>query len=428
MASGGSDDLIHLYDLKDDKDLGFLMNPAEGSVTALQFFTPIRSYNPTHLLAGCSDGTISVWSVGGGWQCMKTLRGHRKDITAIAIHPTGLLALTTSQDGTMKLWDLVKGRTTFTTKVEGGADGVAFSPSGQLYALMSGSTVAVRPVAGGGEPSGKAAAAGVVLSHPRRVLCMTFGSEDGVVITGSEDGALRVWDTVKGRQVLCINRAHTTRIKALAAPYSAPVATDRHSALVDAVPELLATASSDGVIKLWALRTAAAAAQQAGRPEAEDGGGGACLCQAETRARLTTLCFADPPEVMTRRKQEAAKVKKRASKEKAAAASKGEKGPGDKLGKVEGSAGKGGSKAKVAQRTRHEGIPKQEKAKARTGEDAAEGGRSKGGVVSFIDEADVERQRKKKRKVELNSQRLAGKREGQMRRARVPGTKDSRDT
>ena len=74
LASGGADDLIHIYDLWHDKDLGFLINPGEGAITSLEFFTPQNSFSPTHLLAGCSDGSLTIWKAGQGWQCMKTLR------------------------------------------------------------------------------------------------------------------------------------------------------------------------------------------------------------------------------------------------------------------------------------------------------------------------------------------------------------------
>ena len=52
------------------------------------------------------------------WQCMKTLRGHRGEVYSVAVHGTGVLALSTSHDGTLRLWDLVKGRTTFMSKLE----------------------------------------------------------------------------------------------------------------------------------------------------------------------------------------------------------------------------------------------------------------------------------------------------------------------
>ncbi len=83
--------------LQNDKDLGFLMSPGEGAVTALAFFAPAGAYNPTHMLSGSADGSLSVWAAGGGWESMKTMRGHRKEVTAIAVHPSGLVALTTSR-------------------------------------------------------------------------------------------------------------------------------------------------------------------------------------------------------------------------------------------------------------------------------------------------------------------------------------------
>ncbi len=92
--------LLHPLPLRcrqNDKDLGFLMSPGQGAVTALAFFVPAGAYNPTHLLSGSADGSVSVWQAGGGWECLKTMRGHRKDVSAITVHPSGLLALTVSR-------------------------------------------------------------------------------------------------------------------------------------------------------------------------------------------------------------------------------------------------------------------------------------------------------------------------------------------
>ena len=60
------------------KDLGFLMNPGEGAVTAVAFYTPLdSSQGPTHLLSGSADGCIAVWAVESDWDCVKTLKGHK---------------------------------------------------------------------------------------------------------------------------------------------------------------------------------------------------------------------------------------------------------------------------------------------------------------------------------------------------------------
>ena len=58
-------------------DLGFLMNPGEGAVTAVAFFTPAGAAAPTHLLSGAADGSIAVWGAGGDWDCLKLLKGHK---------------------------------------------------------------------------------------------------------------------------------------------------------------------------------------------------------------------------------------------------------------------------------------------------------------------------------------------------------------
>jgi hypothetical protein len=55
------------------------------------------------------------------------------------------------------------------------------------------------------------------------------------------------------------------------------------------VPDLLATASSDGVVKLWDARAMAA------------GGGCMALAQADTHARITCMAAADPSATVPRR-------------------------------------------------------------------------------------------------------------------------------
>ena len=58
-------------------DLGFLMSPGEGAVTAVAFFTPAHAGTPSHLLSGAADGSIAVWAAGGDWDCLKLLKGHK---------------------------------------------------------------------------------------------------------------------------------------------------------------------------------------------------------------------------------------------------------------------------------------------------------------------------------------------------------------
>lgn len=65
------------WDVQKGIDLGPLMSPGEGAVTALAFFTPAGKLMPTHLLSGAADGSIAVWASSGGWDCLKVLKGHK---------------------------------------------------------------------------------------------------------------------------------------------------------------------------------------------------------------------------------------------------------------------------------------------------------------------------------------------------------------
>jgi hypothetical protein len=153
------------------------------------------------------------------------------------------------------MWDLVKGRCTYTSKLEAEAEAVAFSQEdgGARYALLAGSSLTLHSVAGeaGGPclralpcwlPGGAACLpaclparlggyilhgadacllarpgrhahylgmpswltcsallccppAGLLhtLVHPRRALCMAWAPGNRIV-SGSEDGSLRLWD------------------------------------------------------------------------------------------------------------------------------------------------------------------------------------------------------------------------------------------
>lgn len=80
--------------------MGFLMNPGDGAVPCLALFTPATApASPTHLFSGSADGSISVWGVGADWQHLKSMRGHKGAVNSVAVHPSGLLALSVARCG-----------------------------------------------------------------------------------------------------------------------------------------------------------------------------------------------------------------------------------------------------------------------------------------------------------------------------------------
>jgi hypothetical protein len=132
--------------------------------------------------------------------------------------------------------------------------------------LVCGSTVTAHATGGEG-------ALLATLPHARRVLA-TAQATDDVLLTGAEDGSLRLWDLRAGAAPQqTVERAHATRIKGLAA-LAGPGA--------GGAPASFASAATDGVVRVWDARMLSS--------------GSACrpVGQAETRARITCLCAAEP--------------------------------------------------------------------------------------------------------------------------------------
>ena len=90
------------------------------------------------------------------------------------------------------------------------------------------------------------------MTHSRRALCLAYPAQN-VILTGSEEGAIRLWDPRAGSSpVVHIPYAHQSRVKGIAP-----------SSSTEAELGLVTSASSDGVVKLWDFRKLAA------KPEGE---------------------------------------------------------------------------------------------------------------------------------------------------------------
>ncbi|GAB2209889.1 hypothetical protein Droror1_Dr00027115 [Drosera rotundifolia] len=261
-ASAASADSIKLYDLSTNTELGSLLDDRtlSSSITSLEFYTPPSYSFPLNLISSDDEGNVSIHDTDP-FILLKTVRVHRKGINDMAVHWSGRLAVTVGRDDCFGLVNLVRGRRSFVGRLGKEATVVGFGLDGERFWMGIGERVSVH----------QAEDAKLVWEFEckKRVLCAAAG-ENGLILTGGEDRGITVWDTRSGKSAYCIEEAHSTRVKGIA------MLTQENEAGAATDPYVVASASTDGVIRLWDVRFA-----NKEKPNP--------LAEAQTKSRLTCL-------------------------------------------------------------------------------------------------------------------------------------------
>ncbi|KAJ1733418.1 60s ribosome biogenesis protein mak11 [Coemansia biformis] len=229
LASGSTDEIVKVYDLKKRVELGSL-HEHKGSITALQF------HGHTHLLSASEDGTICVFRTKD-WEPLKILKGHRSSVSSIAIHPSGKLALSVARDRTIVLWNLLTGQRASRTKTPQVGELVAWSPSGTRYVVAYATEIQVYGVS-------QAEALATIFARQRilAVLVVAHGDAE-YVLCGCQDKRIHMYSTAGAE--LASFHCHENRIKGLCSVDMLFPDGSTHTVVV--------SISSDGRIKAWDL-------------------------------------------------------------------------------------------------------------------------------------------------------------------------------
>lgn len=200
------------------------------------------------------------------------LRGHTGEVLSAAYSPDGKSILTTSQDGSVRLWDIASGQAITITTYTGGITSAAFSYDGKLI-LTTGQDQGQDGVAELWNPDGSRVA--ILAGHTGSVLWGSFSPDGTLIVTAGQDKTARLW-RVDGSQVATL-AGHTNRVTS--ASFSpdgqriitlstdasarlweitgAPVATlAGHKSRVNSASfspdsSRIVTASSDGTARIW---------------------------------------------------------------------------------------------------------------------------------------------------------------------------------
>jgi WD40 repeat protein len=146
----------------------------------------------TRAVSASDDGTLKVWDLGTG-EYLRTLAGHAAAVQAVVLHGDGRRAISASDDGTLKVWDLGTGECLSTI-----GDGlpedrgrvlrtIALLPGGKRVVTARAGTLEVWNVEAGKRQS--------QLVHDDVLEIGAFAlSHDGLRIVSACRGILKVWD------------------------------------------------------------------------------------------------------------------------------------------------------------------------------------------------------------------------------------------
>lgn len=125
--SGSNDEHIRIYDLQKRKELGTLL-AHQGSITALRFSNITKEKQEEGseekvtaskwLLSASEDNKIIIWRVRD-WENFGTLKGHTARINDLDIHPSNRIAVSVSEDHSIRLWNLMTVKKAAVLKLRG---------------------------------------------------------------------------------------------------------------------------------------------------------------------------------------------------------------------------------------------------------------------------------------------------------------------
>nr|XP_043626272.1 p21-activated protein kinase-interacting protein 1-like [Erigeron canadensis] len=239
-VSGGSDDTIKIYDLTTSTEIGSLTDPTS-TVTTLCLYTPQTSPAfPRNLFSGFDDGNVSFYDADP-FVLLKSVKVHKKGVNDLCVHPSGKLALTVGRDSCLGMVNLVRGRRSFFCRMEKEGNLVEYDCiGGEKFFMGMDEKVSVH--------ESENAKLIVELPTKKKVLCIAPGM-NGLLYTGGEDRNLTAWDTDSGKVAYSIEDAHSARLKGI-------VVLSKIEGTDEGEPFLVASASSDGIIRVWDVRMA----------------------------------------------------------------------------------------------------------------------------------------------------------------------------
>lgn len=149
-------------------------------------------------IAAISESEISVWSVETGQRMADALEGHTNRVSSVRFLPTGAQVVTSSDDGTARIWDAKTGDLRKTLQHRYWIRALAVSPDGQWIATSSLDDTVRLWDAASGEEVYRLAGHGRLGGH----RSLEFTPDSSRLASWGDDLYLRVWDVRTGKALV----------------------------------------------------------------------------------------------------------------------------------------------------------------------------------------------------------------------------------
>jgi WD40 repeat protein len=169
-----------------------------------------------------------------GGSLIRTLEGHKGVVTAVAVTPDGRRAVSTSNDRTVRVWDLETGQTIRTFRAHtDAANAMAIMPDGcRAVSASTDNTLRIWDLKTGQRIR-------ALEGHTRPVRAVTVTSDGHRALSASGDQTLRLWDLETGQTIRTLE-GHTGPVWAVA------VTANGHHAI---------SGSYDRTLRFWDLES-----------------------------------------------------------------------------------------------------------------------------------------------------------------------------